>query len=59
MFSFEYIIEPEVRKTEEDPQEQLQLKVLGGQSPTQMTLSIDNLIDLEQNFYLNRDWIGF
>ena len=55
MFSFEYIMEPEVRKTEEDPQEQLQLKVLGGQSPTQMTLSIDNLIDLEQNFYLNRD----
>ena len=26
-FSFEYDIDPEVHKTEEDPQEQLQLKV--------------------------------
>ena len=32
-FSFEYVIDPEVHKTEEDPQEQLQLKVPSGQSP--------------------------
>ena len=29
-FSFEYVIDPEVHKTEEDPQEQLQLKVPSG-----------------------------
>ena len=36
-FSFEYIIDPEVRKTEEDPQEQLLLKVPSGQSPNRMS----------------------
>ena len=33
--SFKYIIDLEVCKTEEDPQEQLQLKVQSGQSPNQ------------------------
>ena len=38
-FSFEYVIDLEACKTEEDPQEQLQLKVPGGQSPNRMTWS--------------------
>ena len=37
LFSFEYIIDPKVCKTEEDPQEQLQLKVPSGQSPNRMS----------------------
>ena len=39
MFSFEYIIDSEVGKTEEDPQEQLQLKVACDQCPNWMTWS--------------------
>lgn len=35
--SFEYVIDPEVHKTEEDPQEQLQLKVPSRQSPNRMS----------------------
>ena len=38
-FSFKYDIDPEVRKTEKHPQEQLQLKVPDGQSPNWMTWS--------------------
>ena len=36
-FSFECVIDPEVCKTEEDLQEQLQLKMPSGQSPNRMS----------------------
>ena len=34
MMSFKYIIDPEVRKTDEDPQKKLQLKVPSGKALT-------------------------